>query len=279
MATIQNYLGEITGKMGGLVFQKNRSGSIIRTNRSPVKPYTKAGGLAKAKFGSSSKMWATVDADFKAGWDYYAQTDFRPKNYKVGKSYSGYNAFVSLKNQQMQFQDRICLTELFAGGVCDISVNPGSIIELIPNNTNPAVLYTNANVPVPITLNTVTFASSYAIRATFNYNVTNGTNPLKFSDPAGDRLQGFLFYVGAPNKKNLLTSQCFAFTGFMEVDTGWTTPQFQFQVSCFPDTDQVSKFKNRVIENQYVNITVMMVTNYGEVKLLGVVNCRVTDPF
>lgn len=57
------------GKLGGHVFSKNKSGSIIRTKVTPANPRTAAQQLVRSVLGSISAGWSALSAAAIAAWN------------------------------------------------------------------------------------------------------------------------------------------------------------------------------------------------------------------
>ena len=90
-------IGELSGKLGGNVFARNKSGAYIRQYVIPVDPRTIAQVNARSKFGAASSNFHALTPEQKANWQNFASNVFNPKTGKLGVS-SGFNAFVSLNN-------------------------------------------------------------------------------------------------------------------------------------------------------------------------------------
>jgi hypothetical protein len=89
--------GELRGKMGGMVFARNRGGAYVRQFAKPVDPKTIAQLTARGKFGSSSSNYHGLSDSVKTMWNNFASSVFNPKTGTRGVP-SGFNAFVSLLN-------------------------------------------------------------------------------------------------------------------------------------------------------------------------------------
>lgn len=102
MAKITNYLGELSGKLGGLVYARNKAGAYVRSYATPTNPRSGAQLALRAAFTSAVTSWHALGDTIKAQWNQYAITNFKPKYPVIGVRYSGFNAWVSLKNQMEQ---------------------------------------------------------------------------------------------------------------------------------------------------------------------------------
>lgn len=89
--------GEMRGKMGSMVFARNRGGAYARAYVSGVDPATLAQLAARNNFGSAASNYHSLTPGIKSQWQEFANTVFNPKHGTTGVP-SGYNAFVSLMN-------------------------------------------------------------------------------------------------------------------------------------------------------------------------------------
>lgn len=87
--------GELRGKLGSLVFARNRGGAYARSYTIPVDPATIAQINARSNFGVASSNYHALNDGNKALWSNFAATVYNPKNGTIGVS-SGFNAFVGM---------------------------------------------------------------------------------------------------------------------------------------------------------------------------------------
>lgn len=99
-----NPFGEMSGKMGGIVFARNKRGSYIRGYVKPVNPNTESQAVARNSFTSAVTAWHTLDDFQKNLWKSYASSYFSSKSLgNISGGHSGINAFVSLRNSLLNF--------------------------------------------------------------------------------------------------------------------------------------------------------------------------------
>jgi hypothetical protein len=118
VATIKNILGEISGKIGGLVFTKNKTSNVIRRWTKPTKASSQKLNSARASISTITKKYSTLTDLLKSQWSAFAISYYKPKKIKVGVTYSGYNAYVGLKNTVLYCIKNIRATELELTGAC-----------------------------------------------------------------------------------------------------------------------------------------------------------------
>lgn len=88
-------IGELSGKLGGNVFARNKGGAYIRQYVIPVDPRTISQLNARNSFGIASSSYHSMNPAQKSRWNNFASSVFNPKTGKIGVS-SGFNAFVGL---------------------------------------------------------------------------------------------------------------------------------------------------------------------------------------
>jgi hypothetical protein len=74
MAKFVNSIGAISGKVGNLVFTRNRYGEVLRRRGVPVNPKTMAQRLSRSQLGAASALWKTtiIPAGFGPTWNDFA---------------------------------------------------------------------------------------------------------------------------------------------------------------------------------------------------------------
>lgn len=68
MAKIEFFLGEISGRMGGVVFSKNKGGNYIKNFTRQNNPATSAQSIARATLVNFCARWAGLTETQRAGW-------------------------------------------------------------------------------------------------------------------------------------------------------------------------------------------------------------------
>jgi len=89
---IGNPLGELRGKLAGMVFSKNAAGPIVRQYVIPTNPNTWAQTSARALFRVSVMTWKSFSQLIQQGWEVFAKNTFVPlRKVNVGQ-YTGQQA-------------------------------------------------------------------------------------------------------------------------------------------------------------------------------------------
>ena len=98
MAKITGYIGELSGKLGGMIFARNKGGAYVKAFATPTNPNTEAQKKARTMFGLAVSAWHAIADTSKQEWNQFATTVFKPKHGAPGVVYSGFNAYVSCRN-------------------------------------------------------------------------------------------------------------------------------------------------------------------------------------
>lgn len=275
MARISNYLGDIKGKLGGLVFQKNKQGSIIRINNPSSNPFSERGGTARANFASATKMWASLNEDKVASWNYYGANYFRGKNYKVGKIYNGFTAFVALMSRQIPNTKLYGTPEIWAQAETTSTFAPFLRQWEPPGTLNPGVITNIAHEAVTLTLREVRIDPVLDVIAIFDYTPSNYSSPLAFQSPDGSRKYGLIFECGPPNKRVKLGPQKTGLSGVITVGDDWADNQNFFTYKWFSGISSSTLLRNGFAAGQKTVVSAFLISDYGEFTPLGQVFARV----
>lgn len=131
MARITGFvIGELRGKLGGMVFARNRRGAYVRSFVSPIDPATQKQIGARSSFTSATGGWHTLNDAQKMLWQDYATQYFSSKNLgNIGGGHSGINAFVSLRNTLINVQRK-------ALPVLDTGIKINSVAVTVPTQAS-----------------------------------------------------------------------------------------------------------------------------------------------
>lgn len=197
-------IGELSGKLGGNVFARNKAGAYIRQYVVPVNPNTAAQVNARNSFGSASSSYHSLTDLQKSQWQNFAQNIYLPKFGANTGQFSGFNAFTSLRNVVTNAQR--LLADPFTLAINNLPVTPDSILNFEPVSTPPAQTI-QANIAAaagaPITLYLTNASLSTAGNITFNLNLGGSISPVggnidpNFTDGAGHQI-GFGVYLSNP---------------------------------------------------------------------------------
>lgn len=102
MARIISSREELSGKLGGSVYARNKGGAYVRIFTIPINPRSQGQLAVRNGWASAVTAYHALSDSQKANWNYFAITDYKPKYPKIGISYSGFNCFVGCKNELIQ---------------------------------------------------------------------------------------------------------------------------------------------------------------------------------
>jgi hypothetical protein len=89
-------INSITGKLGGSVFQKNKSGYIIRSKEYGSKKSTGIQNLERNKFSQLKKEWSTLTAENRGLWNDFADIHTHIDKYAKELTLTGFQWFMSI---------------------------------------------------------------------------------------------------------------------------------------------------------------------------------------
>lgn len=265
----------LTGKMGGQVYSRNKGGAYVRAFVKPNNPQTNQQLLSRSGFSDASKAWYGLTSAQQGGWNGYALTGFKPKKGKTGVTYSGSNAFVSLRNTTIQLNKikRTCTFSSPAGvtatftSATAVSVAPVGIWSGMPQNT--------AHETIPLTLGAATLTQAGVLTATINMGISNGTAPINFTDPGSTRKVGFVFFGNIAGSKTPTDTNTIAFSGFPNITVGMTTAITSFTLSFASADINIGNRKLWYQTGQKMIISGYTVSDVGEWAPLGSVEVTV----
>jgi len=197
-------LGEVRGKVGGLVYSANRAGQYIRAYRIPVNPRTLAQDRARSAFGTASGTYHHLSGSEKSSWQAFASGVYSPKiGINVGQ-FSGFNAYTSLRAivENCNAMNQVCTGKMNGSA---LSV-PATFSDFLFTDTppvytvQPAIAETATGRALSVLLSAADcdeegkFHVTYAIDG----SPTGGSNIEDFVDGQGKSL-GFLIQISNPN--------------------------------------------------------------------------------
>ena len=103
-------IGQISGKVGGSVFSRNRGGSYVRNNAIPSRVVSEKALLQKACLAAAVRSWSDLTDSQRQQWNTYAQT--ATVTNRLGKSISltGQNWFVACNSRLLRAEDTPVVT-------------------------------------------------------------------------------------------------------------------------------------------------------------------------
>jgi len=91
--------GQLSGRVGGIVFSRNRGGDYVRNGPSPTNPKTAYQVAVRNALALASTRWNDMSADARASWKGWAQNN--PVQNRIGETIrlQGNAAFVELNSR------------------------------------------------------------------------------------------------------------------------------------------------------------------------------------
>lgn len=198
-------IGELSGKLGGNVFARNKAGAYIRQYVIPVDPKSIAQMNARNSFGASSSGYHNLTDIEKAEWQSFATNFYLPKNRPNTGQFSGFNAYTSLANV-VNTANRLNIESLsWSADANPIAVTASNQF-ILSSRTPGAQLQANmlSSMSELITLH-LSESSQVHTNGSFSISLVLGginspipSSPtLPFQDGAGNEI-GFAFYMSNP---------------------------------------------------------------------------------
>lgn len=105
MALVKNGVGiaQISGKVGGVVFARNRTGNYMRNKTMPVNPRSALQVDLRTNLSSLTELWHTgLDAAKRIAWDSYAASITLKNRLGEDIHVTGFNMFVRTNSLRLQ---------------------------------------------------------------------------------------------------------------------------------------------------------------------------------
>lgn len=95
---INEYIGQLSGKLGGMVFARNKSGSYVRAGVKGINPRTVAQIQARNAFANIASLFRGLTSAEKTQWQEFADNFYAPRSGGNTGQFSAYNAFIALRS-------------------------------------------------------------------------------------------------------------------------------------------------------------------------------------
>lgn len=197
-------IGELSGKLGGNVFARNKAGAYIRQYVIPVDPKSIAQINARTNFGAASSSYHSMTPAQKAQWQDFAQNFYLPKNGANTGQFSGINAFVSLANAAINassLNPSGTSFEINGSNVMPSGVLPFELTTTAPHLTIQANLVNTAGNPISYSFSQFILKEDGSCTSQFLIDsapIALGQDlPGTFKDGNGNDI-GFIFYASNP---------------------------------------------------------------------------------
>ena len=117
--------GQLSGRVGGIVFSRNRGGDYVRNGPSPLNPQTSYQVAVRNALALASTRWNDMGASARAGWKAWAENN--PAQNRLGESIrlQGNAAFV-------MFNSRLAYLGIAVVDTPPVISAPPSLLTLVP---------------------------------------------------------------------------------------------------------------------------------------------------
>ena len=139
---LANPFGDMRGKLGGTVFSRNKSGSIIRVYVKNTDRKSDSQIDRRSRFGNVASLWASLAGSLKSNWNQYAESSFAPKRGKKPGSYTGFSAFVSIEANKVNFGVNMSLFSMLNPTLTSVSTSSSfEAVGTVPTKSLTAGIY------------------------------------------------------------------------------------------------------------------------------------------
>lgn len=275
------FFGDIKGKVGGVVFSRNKAGKIMRQKVKGTDAKSGQQVVQRTRWSNAVSAWAILAGELKSAWGTFANSVFQPKKPKTTVAYTGFQAFTSLNASLgsakghdygaiftpttlvATFEDfpESCLTPPIAAFSSMIQSSTGDAISLQLSSftldmTHKACVATLGMSPAP-----------------------QATMPI-FANPGTDVAVGFCFYASniiTPGANSTNNYDAFHLGSVNPVAsaTGWASAS-DFSFSWTIPDEYFNGLKNGLIAGNEVFITAYAVSEFGQQSRIGVIRVTIS---
>lgn len=269
-----NLLGQLSGRIGGLVFSKNGSGSYVKEYVVGSDAKSLQQIQSRNRFSVMASHWRLLTQSQKNSWKVYANTLFVAKHPKPSAVYSGYEAFVSLNT---------ILATCFSSNYDGLLIDPACTVlyDLFPSvNYDPpssafsSQIQSNSGSAIQLILNTASFDSSTRV-CTFNLLMCPGmqADPILFKTPLSNVPVGYACYFSMPfsgGRTTVNSKEAYLIGTVLHpnITSGWVTSS-SLTFSWIIPSDYFSRLKYSFLPTHHIFFTVYAIGLTGESKMIG----------
>jgi hypothetical protein len=277
MAKFVPFLGNISGKLKSVVFAYNKSGSYIRSWRASTKPFSLAQLTAQSIFAGAVTTWHALSEFQKAAWNMFASTIFHAKHPVTGTAYSGYNAFVSMKNVADNMASKVANAMITSPAASLFTPDFYSSVQSPPGSAFSAQIRSHLDEPLGILLDSVEFNLTDALfTADFNLigNTGAGITGLgpKFNDAISEEPCGIALYASKPGQQlnQFVSNPEFGLVSVTPVigQIDEWTPQTNLTIA-MTQTDNLDDRKMFYAKDEVVQFKAYLVAKNGQTQPIG----------
>lgn len=279
MAKVENsYIGQLSGKLGGMIFSRNKGGSYVRAGVKGINPQTQSQLRARNAFASVSTLFRTLSSAEKSQWQEFADNWYSPRQGGNVGQFSAYNAFIALRSTVQQ--------SIRLGFVPEVTINqaivPNTItdFDFTPMPETPLAVGLSPAYATPSSTSEVLSIDSVSVTTDGKFSVLlqvgdgTGVQLSNLEDIYGNNL-GYAVYISNGNPADNMSYNnefaiCLGFARPFELTTPGTDLDAVEDIRIQKNTAlSVGEYKRFPLLNEYVNVTVLVMNKYGMFSRLG----------
>lgn len=275
---INSSIGQLSGKMGGMVFSRNKGGAYVRAGVTGINPQTIGQLQARNAFGAVSTLFRGLSSAEKTFWQEWADNYYSPRGGGNVGQFSGYNAFIALRSavQQSVRLGRVGVLSvdgiLPAGGTTTLEFTPmpetpiaTTLLPAVKTTAGDSALLTLVDANVSVNGDTKIFLS-----------VSEDT-PLALDnivDINGNEL-GFAVYISNGNPSDNMSynnpeAHCLGFAYPIVVTDPSSDLAAVNQLAVYINWgSNLGRYKRFPLLNEYVVVTAYVINKYGMFSKIG----------
>jgi hypothetical protein len=266
--------GDMKGKLGGMVFTRNKAGKVVRALVKPTDAKTPQQQSVRARFSNAAASYHSLTAAQLSGWGQFASTNFVPKKSKSTVSFSGYQAFTSC--------NQLLACSKAATGTFAITTPPATTTwsaTVAQNMTAPtagfnsSISKSDASAIIQSLSSVAYVAATRVLTITLNFSQTTGATAPTFIPVGGGGHSGYAVYFSIPLGFSAVTSHnpeayLLVASGSPSVTAGWTAVTSMIMTATV-SSSYLSGLKASFAAGQRVIATAYAINELGQCSKLG----------
>lgn len=277
--------GELAGKLGGVVYARNKSGPIARAYTKPSGGNTIKRIQARQAFGSVTTLFRQLTSTQKTEWQQWADNYFVPKMGVNTGQFSGYNAFIALRGliQQAYLQTRtFTVANTGTDITADITLDVFTPMPETPlAQSFSGAVEDDSGIAQVLSIDSATVNTDGSFDINLKVGDGTGHDLSNNVDPDGSNI-GIVLYMSNGNPSpNMGFGNEFAHTlGYL---APWSADApssdllavetLEYSVSSSLDTGRSKRWP---LLNEYVLVTAFAINKYGQMSRIGATEVQMT---
>jgi hypothetical protein len=265
--------GDVRGRIGGTVFQKNKAGKILRAYVKGIDAKTEAQMEQRGNYSLVAERWKVITTAQRQAWTTFASSIYAPKIRRGGNQWSGVNAFIGCNSQIVSCYHRSSTITIDSGAV-SFTTSP------FPQRSDDPATYsfyglvlddTGKNFPLNFS------DTIFDVKAgTISYKLNFGSIPsghIKFKNPAPSNYSTcFALYLSIPvGETQMFTPKMNSvlISSIPPIDDIVATGNDSILITHALDPDFTAKLKYGFPVGAFIYISLYAVSIYGQGVLIG----------